>query len=194
MADRSIITPELCRQLLRYEPETGKLFWRKRTAAMLLRHGIRDSGFIRQWHGRFAGKEALASLHDGYRVGRIFNTMMRAHRVIWAIIHGEWPTDDIDHINGDRSDNRISNLRAVVRRTNCRNVSLRSNNTSGCVGVSWSKSKNRWAAQIGVEGRVIPLGRFKIYEDAVTARKAAERRFGFHPNHGRQAVLPRHSK
>jgi hypothetical protein len=99
------------------------------------------------------------------------------------MVYGDEP-QDIDHINGNRRDNRIANLRAVDRRENMRNARLRSNNTSGIVGVTFSRDRKKWVAQIN-DGKVRSLGRFDKFEDAVEARKAAERRAGFHPNHGR---------
>lgn len=191
MADRSIITPELCRQLLRYEPETGKLFWKERTPDLFDLPTIeQNERCCRLWNGRWAMSEAFTSNHDGYREGRIFWQPFRAHRVAWAIHYGEWPVAYIDHINGVRHDNRIANLRCVSRAENQMNITLPSNNTSGVIGVAWSASKKKWSAQIGTGGRVFNLGRYDRIEDAIAARKAAERRLGFHPNHGRHTRRP----
>ncbi|MFD2248971.1 hypothetical protein [Pseudochelatococcus lubricantis] len=93
--------------------------------------------------------------------------------------------DEIDHVNGIRSDNRFNNLRNVDHAANTRNVALHSSNTSGVIGVSWAKRECRWRASIKANNRERHIGYFRDFEDAVAARKAAERQFGFHKNHGR---------
>ena len=80
----------------------------------------------------------------------------------------------IDHINGNRLDNRMANLRVVNRQQNAFNTGMRSDNTSGHIGVSWSKAKSKWVAQIQINGKSIYLGRYSLIEDAIAAREAAE--------------------
>ncbi len=92
----------------------------------------------------------------------------------------------IDHINGDRGDNRISNLRVVTSTENNRNKAINKNNTSGVTGVTWSKSRRKWIAQIHIGKIGKALGGFDRVEDAIAARKNAETRYGFHENHGRK--------
>jgi hypothetical protein len=123
----------------------------------------------------------------GYRRGCFQGREYYAHRVAWALHTGAWPKGEIDHINGDKADNRIANLREVTKVENSRNMPLPANNTSGHIGVAWSKSDKRWTAYIKVGGRRRYLGNFLEKDDAIAARKAAEVRFGFHPNHGRAA-------
>jgi len=182
MADRSTITPELCRQLLHYEPETGRLFWKRRPREMFASkrgHSI--------WNARYADRRAFTALSLGYYVGRIHDMMFRANRVAWAITNGEWPAPgfDVDHINGDPADDRISNLRAVPHRENGKNIKRPTTNTSGQIGVSFNKRSSRWDAYIGDgKGRVM-LGNFTEFAHAVAARKRAEMENGYHPNHGR---------
>lgn len=177
MATRSDITPELCRQLLRYEPDTGRLFWRARSFDR-----FPDIRSAKIWNTRFANKEAFTARSKGYNIGTIDYVMVKAHRVAWAIYHGEWP-EVIDHINGDPGDNRIGNLRSVSQAENMTNLSMRANNSSGVVGVYLSDGS--WVAEIKIQGRRKYLGSFKSIEDAASARKAAELEFGFHKNHGR---------
>lgn len=117
-------------------------------------------------------------------MGKVAGVLVLAHRAAWAVAHGAWPDAEIDHVNHNRRDNRLENLRAVSRRQNAMNASLRSDNTSGVVGVTWQPSRGKWAAQIGVKGRVVPLGRYAHLEDAVHARRTAEVAHGFHQNHG----------
>lgn len=126
------------------------------------------------------GQEAGALSGRGYRNIRIEGKYYLAHRLIWKLLYGEDP-EEIDHINGNRSDNRITNLRSVCHYENMRNRKRGSDNTSGVMGVSWHKVNSKWRARIGEE----LLGDFDKFEDAVAARKQAEKELGYHPNHGR---------
>ena len=177
MADRADITPALMRQLLRYEAGTGKLFWRERNASIIPDLRLRCS-----WNGQYAGQEAGHINNKGYRTVDVLATNMRAHRVVWAIVHGVFPKGIIDHINGVRDDNRIANLRDVSTQESAKNRGRQKNNPSGCVGVA--PRDGRWRVMIGTNGKRINLGTFSTFEDAVRARKTAEKKFGFHPNHG----------
>lgn len=178
MANRSDITPELCRQLLRYEPETGRLFWKRRPREMF----PTDQSW-KAWNTRFAEKEALTARSRGYRVGAIDYVMVKAHRVAWAIHHGEWPIV-IDHINGDPADNRISNLRNISQAENLKNLGIRSDNKTGFSGIGFANG--RWTAEIKVSGVKHWLGSFVDRDEAVFARREAEVKFGFHSNHCRR--------
>ncbi len=164
--------------LLHYEEETGKLFWRERPESLFA-----SSWAWKVWNTRYANKEAFTSYNAyGYREGRIYDGLYRAHRVIWAMKFGTCD-HDIDHVSGDRSDNRLINLRAVTRADNLRNSCIRSDNTSGVTGVR--RKNGRWQARISTTN----LGSFDTFEEAVAVRKAAEAQRGFHPNHGRPATL-----
>lgn len=180
MAERELPTPEELRQLLRYEPETGKLYWLRRT------RGIDPNDRRRRaFNAQFAGKEAFTAKQHGYRIGTIFGHPARAHRVIWTLVHGEWPPHHIDHINGQRDDNRLCNLRCATHAQNARNKARRVDNSSGRTGVRLEKRTGRWEARIRVDGCHIHLGTFKRFEDAVAAREASEIEHDFHPNHDR---------
>ena len=174
MSAEQQISPAELQQLLRYEAETGKLYW-------LAREGNKA------FNGRFAGVEALTHTLNGGKAlqGRIHGLHFLAHRVAWALSYGHWPENQIDHINGNPLDNRIGNLRDVSSSQNARNRRLSKANKSGVPGVFWLKDRNRWWAKIRHGGRNISLGRFACKDDAVRARKRAEARFGYHPNHGR---------
>lgn len=97
---------------------------------------------------------------------------------------GEWP-EFVDHINGDRTDNKIENLRSCSRLENSVNRAVASHNKSGVLGVHYDKSRGKWAAEIKVNKKKVYLGRFDSIDEAKTARKIAEVKYGFHPNHGR---------
>ena len=180
-------SPELLRKLLRYETETGKLFWRKRTVDMFRSGRQPAENIFAAWTSRWAGREAfISATGDGYKRGKIGAKPHKAHRVIWAIVHGAWPECEIDHINGDRSDNRIVNLRSVTRQENAKNQKVRSDNMSGVLGVSWNKRDKRWQPYIKANGKNKNLGSFRSKADAIAARKAAEKEHGYHENHGRK--------
>ena len=96
--DDSTPSPDLLRELLRYEPDTGKLFWRERPIEMFTadRH-------MNAWNARYKNHEAFtADDGKGYRQGKIFNKATKAHRVIWTIHYGAWPDDQIDHITASK--------------------------------------------------------------------------------------------
>jgi hypothetical protein len=109
-----------------------------------------------------------------------------SHRIIWKLYYKkDVPCDmEIDHINGDKSDNRVSNLRLVTMNQNMMNKKKYSSNQSGIVGVAKRSDTNSWRAQISVNGKAIKLGSFKTREEAINARLAAENKYGFHINHG----------
>lgn len=145
--------------LYSYDPETG----------FISRRGKRVGAFVNQ---------------AGYYCLHIRAGHLRTHRVAWFLHHGAWPSGEIDHINGDRLDNRIANLRDVCPSQNRMNQAMRSDNTTGVTGVSWLRRSNEWVAHICVRGCRMRLGTFLSKEDAVRARMDAQRKLGFGPNHG----------
>jgi hypothetical protein len=171
---RSDITPALVRALIAYDPETGMMIWLPRGKAA--------------WDAAWAGKPALNCVGiNGYRHGAIHAVGFLAHRVAWALHYGEWP-EFIDHINGDRTDNRIANLRSVQWVENGRNYGLSRANKSGHTGVSFHKPSGKWRASIAVAGKHVFLGSFPDKESAVAARQTANETHGFHQNHGRKSA------
>lgn len=177
-------------KLLRYEPETGKLFWRERTPDMFFGAIQNREHTCASFNSSWAGEEAFtATMLNGYKIGAIGHRSLTAHRVIWTMITGDWPKADIDHINGDRADNKWCNLRSVSRRENLKNMAISKRNTSGHIGVYKDRRRGAFFAQIKVDGETINLGSFGSFDEAVIARKAAERKYGFHPNHGRKRKI-----
>lgn len=167
--------------LLTYDANSGRLQWLQRPREMFSSDNACNS-----WNAKWAGKPAFTAVDGkGYFVGAIYYRLHRAHRVIWALNYGEWPGSYIDHINGDKQDNRIENLRVVSHRENMLNAPRKSNNTSGTPGVSWNKRDRKWSASIKHNGRAVSLGYFWTKEAAVRARKSAEVYYGYHSNHGR---------
>lgn len=149
------------RRLLRYEPETGTFFWRvdtKNTAT---------------------GDVAGCRQSRGYWHIKINRRLYMAHRLAWLYVTGDWPVGHVDHINGDRGDNRFANLRIATNSENARNSKMRINNACGYKGVHYKKRLNKFVAQIRVNGRVYHLGVFKTAAEAHAAYcKAATESFG----------------
>lgn len=175
-------------EIVRCDPDAGLLFWLERPASMFKSSEKRTAEHCAAaWNSKNAGKEALSAPTEGYKHGTIFGVKYRAHHVIWAMVHGAWPKDDIDHINGDRSDNRIENLRDVCRQENSRNASRSRNNKSGVTGVFWYKNYGMWKVEIGINYKNKCVGYFRSFDEAVAARRNAEMKHGFHENHGRAA-------
>lgn len=111
----------------------------------------------------------------GYLYSKHKNETLLMHRVIMGLC--KECKSVVDHINHNPLDNRKANLRITTQNNNCYNKSKQSNNTSGCPGVTFDKSKNKWMAFISYNGKNIFLGRYEKYEDAVKARKEAEERY-----------------
>lgn len=152
------------KQAVSYDPNTGELIWKNPPK----NHSYRK------------GKPALTSLAGaGYRYGKVLGQWCYLHQVAVAIMTGKWPEDQVDHIDGDILNNRWSNLRPATAKQNSRN-------RSGVVGVYWQKRGQTWRAKMKVDRKDIHLGNFKNKDDAIAARKQAEKNFGFHINHGRK--------
>lgn len=183
---KSNVSIAMLREIISYDQVSGKLYWRERCAKHFQngRHSAEHTAA--KWNARYAGRPALTAIEvSGYGHGDIFGKRYKAHRVAWALYYGKWPDSEIDHINGDPADNRIENLRCVTKEQNMRNQRRSIANKSGVTGVCWASHRSKWSAQIKVGGRKHHLGLFSVFADAVKVRKDAERRLGFHPNHGR---------
>jgi len=172
------------RERLSYCPETGNLYWLEPSPERFSR--VADYA---TWRTRFAGQVAGKTRSDGYRAIRLTiqkeSITVLAHHLALFMLTGVWPVKFTDHINGDRSDNRAVNLRAVSRQENQRNQKRRTENTSGYLGVNWAKHAKKWCARITFDGRQKNLGYFNCVTHAAVARKLAEQQHGYHENHGR---------
>jgi hypothetical protein len=182
-AAASPLTAEFVRQLVRYEPETGKLFWLPRPRAL-----FQSSRSWKTWNSRFSSTEAFTAYTRGYRHGVILGQFYKAHRVIWLIQTGEWPEDCVDHANGVRDDNRWRNLRAATHHENQRNKKRQARNANGMCGVRWIARSRKWQARIGIDGRSRHLGYFATVDEALRARAEANAAHGFSTRHGREAA------
>lgn len=166
-------------EVLTYDPATGELRWKPRPADWFTK-----ASEAKRWNARYAGQIAGTLDSKGHRQIRLNGRLEMAHRIAWRMSTGEWPKDEIDHEKGNGDDNRLGNLREVSHSRNCRNQKLRNTNTSGTMGVHQTK-RGRWVARIGTDAGRKHLGVFDTKEEAVAARRAAERKHEYHQNHGR---------
>lgn len=149
------------KELLSYDPETGEFAWRANTTNSRVA----------------AGSIAGTVNRGGYRQISIKNSLYYAHRLAWLWVNGRWPTMVIDHVNGNRSDNRIANLREANARQNVANK--RSTNRLGVRGVFLHEPAGRYTAAISRDNRTIYLGGFDSSEKAGAAyQAAAKKEFG----------------
>jgi len=131
------------------------------------------------------GKIITCQNGSGYIIVRVDNVLLRAHRVAWALVNNEWPAGEIDHINGNPSDNRLDNLRIANRLQNMKNIKKPKTNKSGYKGVSWHKQGKFWQAHIRADGKNYYLGHYPTVEEAHEAYKAASNKLhGVFSNHG----------
>ena len=181
------ISVRLLRRLINYDRQTGEMRWKPRPVWMFAHGKHGRETLAKVWNDRYAGQLTMHSPDGhGYLRGHIFKRSYGKHRLVFAFHHGRWPAGDIDHINGNPSDNRIENLRDVSQSENHKNRAVQRNNKSGCTGVRWHKACGHWEALMKVDRQWKFLGSFKNKEDAIACRKAAEKRYGFHENHGRE--------
>jgi hypothetical protein len=155
---------EFIEEWIDYNPTEGKLYWKKTRG------------------GRKAGTECGSYHKEGYRHMMIHGKTFLTHRIIWFIEKGYEPIG-IDHINGVKDDNHISNLREADQLINAKNSSKRKSTTSKFIGVSANRGK--WEARITVKGVTEHIGTFLTEDTAHEARLLKEKEYGFHPNHGR---------
>jgi len=123
--------------------------------------------------------------YQGYGVLVVYKRKYLAHRLAWLYAYGVFPRKDLDHIDHDKMNNSLANLREVTKRENSLNQKLHSTNSSGVTGVGKVKSGN-WISRITVKGRLINLGIFHKKSDAIVARQVANVKYNFHENHGVQ--------
>lgn len=179
---------EYLKSILDYNQETGLFTWKKRPVSTFV--SVTAS---KVWNSNYPGKVA-GTKHESrgksYRRISINNSDLPSHRLAWIFVYGFIPDDmEIDHINGDGQDNRMSNLRLVSHTQNSMNRRNPENNTSGHIGISFHVGHEKWQARIGYKGKRIHLGYFSSLESAANARKLAEIKYGYHKNHGSDRPL-----
>ena len=135
-------------EVLDYNPKTGVFIWKEQTGRRVR-----------------VGDTAGSVKKEGYIMTRVEGYRTYAHIFAWFYVHGEWPEQMIDHINGDGLDNRIDNLRQAIYSQNNVNSRMRSNNKSGIKGVHFDKDRNKWSAVVRSYGKVVRK-RFDTLEEA----------------------------
>lgn len=161
-----MITQERLNQLLEYNQNTG-IFTRKTSRG-----------------GRLKGEVVGFKDVRGYISMSIDNKLYYAHRLAWMCVFGVFPPDEIDHINHDRSDNRITNLRKATHIENGKNKAMIITNKTGITGVRKTQTGLKWKAEISVKAKTKHLGCYFDKFEAICARKSAEIKYGYHENHG----------
>jgi hypothetical protein len=157
-----MLTQEYIRSILHYNQITGQFTWLKTLSN-------------RAKKGSFAG----TINPRGYMVITIQRKRLFSHRLAWLYVYGVMPYEVIDHIDGDCANNAINNLRCVKQSQNTKNNKLSKNNTSGYPGVYFDKRASIWYAQIWSDFKCIHIGSFKEKECAISARKEAEKKYGY---------------
>lgn len=167
MSRKNIPSQERLREVLDYDPLTGKMTWKVATATHVT-----------------PGDPAFAyRARDGYLQGGLDGGVHLAHRIVWKLVYGTTP-NQVDHIDGDRANNALSNLRDCSISDNNFNKGVRFSSKTGVNGVTIFNG--RYRARIRVKGRDISLGCYDTIEEAASARKAAQTQYGFHSNHGQR--------
>lgn len=178
------LTKDVLDQTLIYCPSSGQLTWRPRS-----RDWFKSNASYVRYNKLSANTPALtANNGEGYKTGTLLGARVKAHQVIWVMLHGSLPEKgkEIDHINGDRSDNRLENLRCVDKSDNSKNQKLCSRNQTGVSGVSWYKPTKKWLVRINVAKKTKCLGYFDDFKEACEVRAQAEKENNYHKNHGKR--------
>ena len=175
-----IITQEELQDRMTYHRSTGVFTWQERATI-----NTTSQREVRRWNTRFAGKAAGCRTSNGYIAITVNDVWFLAHRLAWLYVTGRLPHDQIDHIDGDGTNNSFSNLREVDNQGNARNRKVPASCKTGVTGVRWRSERNKWASMIMVSKERIALGHYTDFFEACCARKSAELKYGFHVNHGR---------
>jgi len=169
-----MITQTRLKEILDYNTLTGAFTWK-----------IYKSS--NSYKGKIAGSVHTAVDGKRYNKIQIDKKIYAAHRLAFLYMFSEFPSHQVDHINGDGTDNRWINLRLVTHLENCRNTRIRINNISGYHGIHFNG--NSWVVRINVNGVRKYLGCFSNKNKAVKIRKEAEINYGYHTNHGQRRPL-----
>jgi hypothetical protein len=179
---RRIVDPEYLRECF-FLSSNGDLFWKHRPPSH-----FKTEKAMKISNSRKAGTK-VCDYYDGYLRAQVSGKKYAAHRIVWAIYHGDWPTGQIDHEDGNTTNNNISNLRDVSCSENQRNAAKKRGSSTPVSGVCWHKGIQKWTSYIGNNGKLKHLGSYGDLLGAICARKSAEIALGFHKNHGREYFI-----
>lgn len=160
MPETNQINADDVRHLLSYDAESGIFSWLNPKS-----RNCKVSAEVGSWD------------FYGYKTVRLYGKSYKLHRLAWLYVYGKWPSGDVDHINGVRSDNRICNLRDVSRRINLQNQrSAKNNKSTGLIGAYFDSRKNHYYARISMNNKSVHLGTFATAEEAHKAYVEAKRK------------------
>lgn len=189
----SLLTQSYLKKILHYDSLTGIFTWIERPLSAFA-HCKCPIRACNTWNTRYAGVEAGCIQTSKKRKTSYIDIRVNinkkkksygAHRLVFLYLNGRFPKEQVDHIDGNGLNNQRGNLREVTHQENHKNMPMKSNNTSGCVGVYWRKRAQKWQVYIKVNGKSIHGGYFANKEDAIARRKKMEIEYKFHENHGR---------
>lgn len=174
--------------------DRGLLYWKPRSAHWFSVGGLGQLANQKRWNTKFTYKQALTAIRVSdkgaasehkYYSGSMLGRNYYAHIILYAMFHGEWPDDTVDHFDGNSLNNTISNLRPATISENGRNAVQSSANTSGVTGVFLDRRSGKWVVQIRThELQTKHIGSFYTLEAAKRARRAAETMYGYSNRHG----------
>ena len=161
------MTQEKLKALFDYDKNTGNFIRRYTTSSNAKKNTI--AGYINK---------------DGYVKISIDGKKYLAHRLVWLYVYGYMPTQ-IDHIDHNRANNTLHNLRDITQKENTKNTSLRKDNTTGISGIYYDKKRKSFKVQIAKDGKDLFFGRYKNFNEAVKVRNSAYFELNYHENHGK---------
>lgn len=189
--NKSELTQDVLKELIHYDPDTGIFTWKERDIKW-----FSEERYWKTWNSNFSNKIAgnihLETTGNKYERILIFGKQYQSHRLSFLYIEGHFPMEPkkfIDHIDGNGLNNKWENLRKVTAKENSRNRKRDKDNLTGQTGVSINNEGTRFYANIHGNNGIEFLGSFKTLEEAIIARKAAEVKYNYHPNHGRDGVI-----
>lgn len=183
------LTKDILKELLHYDPDSGIFKWRNRDIKWF--SNCKDpQRQCKLWNARFSKKIAGTLYTDDFGLTYVRISVNNsgphlAHRLAYLYVTGSLPIKEIDHIDGDGTNNKFNNLRSVSSIENLKNKTIQSNNRSGFNGVSWNKKLKKWHVYVNANKCRINGGYFINLNDAIEKRRQLNLEYGFHKNHGR---------
>lgn len=167
---KTVLTQERLKEVLHYDPETGQFIW-------LVARAQKPKGSIAGAIKK--GPASSSQRRWGYVLIGIARKVYFAHRLAWFYVYGRWPVQQLDHIDGDRTNNRIANLRESTSAQNAQNRYYSGGKSSRFLGVCWAKDTQRWQTMIRINGKPIYLGQYRTEAEAYEVYLAAKAKY--HP-------------